>query len=513
MNGVINSWQRGRVVGLAMVLFTGLFAVAAVVNAARKTPAQGSARGPAPTSYPTPTPWPVDDVAVQVDEVGGEPARWAFDLILADGTPVGSGTAESRYPRGLVFTLRPDAALGAPSDVTLRLRYATGLEARQSAAFDAATGTWTAHVWPTGDGHPAWTPVMVAWRFTAGGAVRETEPQPVVYADPTRRWLRLTTPYMTVYWYGLGDDQPERFARVMARDLTRTHGHRRDGFGAEPGYVPVGVIYGDAAGLAETVGSGAVNRGGVVYGRGVSALAAPDGVALEQQIAWMSFKTVHELVHLWQQAIIGGTLGPVWWYEGQAQWFASTPWDYDARLRALATQQPLPSLTGPVSADTLQADGLPDLAYDMGASFVNWLVGAYGVEQHAAIVAAMVQGVPFEAALEAALGQSLFELQNAWRGALGLPPFSLADLDPASALMPYADPAIAVGDRVTLPAAPPFVPLNEQPGARSLAQGSCFAAMDVTVLAIGALDGVPYYQIDCMGMVGWVKRTALLGEE
>ena len=109
--------------------------------------------------------------------------------------------------------------------------------------------------------------------------------------------------------------------------------------------------------------------------------------------------------------------------------------------------------------------------------------------------------------------EAVLDIENEWRAYLGLEPLTLADVDPAAALEPFEDNLIAVGDTITLPASPMMSPLAEKPGPKSLSGGQCFANTPVTVLNMGMLDGVPYYQIDCMGMTGWVTRDQLVGPQ
>jgi hypothetical protein len=71
---------------------------------------------------------------------------------------------------------------------------------------------------------------------------------------------------------------------------------------------------------------------------------------------------------------------------------------------------------------------------------------------------------------------------------------------------------IAAGDVITLPAVPPLAPMKDKPGPKGLPGPQCFANTPVTVQTIGAVDGIPYYQIDCMGMVGWVTRNQLISD-
>ena len=89
--------------------------------------------------------------------------------------------------------------------------------------------------------------------------------------------------------------------------------------------------------------------------------------------------------------------------------------------------------------------------------------------------------------------------------------FELADLDPASALLPPIDPIYAVGDSFTLPATTPFLPFYQEPRPNGFLGGQCYANMTITIQRVGSLDGIDYYQIECLGQVGWVTRAQLAG--
>ena len=157
-----------------------------------------------------------------------------------------------------------------------------------------------------------------------------------------------------------------------------------------------------------------------------------------------------------------------------------------------------------------QADGRVDLAYDMGASFINWLLANYGgIATHARIVALMAGGSDLYAAIETATGQTFFDLENEWRAYIGLPPFDLADIDPAAALEPPVDPIFAEGDTFTLAAAAPPLMFYQEPRPDALVGGQCYANMPVTIRRVGSLEDVDYYQIECLGQVGWITRAQL----
>ena len=431
----------------------------------------------------------------------------------ADGFAPGTATITSQYPRGLVFAIRPTSERGAIQDVTVFVEFPNGVGTRAEADWDAAADAWIARLWEPG-GAPAWTPVTVHWRIRdESGAMIDTPPHPAVYADPTRQWYRAESADIVLYWFGLSEDDPDRLASSVLDAVASMRPRREDGFGAPLSYTSTAIVYGSREAIREMTGSGAPNRGYASNQIGLSVLSVADA-ALDDQIGWLRFVVTHELVHLYQFDVVGGVIGPMWWVEGQANWFAAEPGDYAARLRGLIALQDLPSLTTAISLDVAQADGRADLGYDMGASFIDWLIETQGgIDTHARIVALMAGGTGFYDAVEQATGSAFFDLENGWRISIGLEPFTLADLDPALALEPVAEPVVAIGETVMLPATPALVPLAEAPKPRALASGQCFGGMAVTVVRAGALEGVEYYEVDCMGQIGWLTREQIAGPQ
>jgi hypothetical protein len=123
----------------------------------------------------------------------------------------------------------------------------------------------------------------------------------------------------------------------------------------------------------------------------------------------------------------------------------------------------------------------------------------------------MAGGTGFYASIEAVAGKTFFEVENEWRAYIGVAPFDLADIDPAAALEPVGDPLYEVGATFVLPATTPFLLIYEEPTPQSLAGAQCYANMTLTVLASGSHDGLDYYQVECLGMTGWVARDHLAG--
>lgn len=506
------------------------FVLAVIAIIALALPA---AAAPSRQDLPTPTPYPVEEVAYELAVVGGADETLTFPGLEQDGITVGETTVRSMYPRGMVFSVEASSANGDIQDVILFMRYVHDSGTRVVAEQDPETGAWIAHPWASGSEQPAWTHIRFYWRVrdTSGVSV-ETAIHPVDYWDPTREWFRAESEHVILYWFGFGEDDPDAIAAKMAKSMAATHPRRVAGFGRPLSYKPIAIVYPSREALAETSGSG-VERNRVAgytssdLGISVQILRgtdvppgneeciwalAPEEWTMERRIDTIFSTTTHEVTHLYQYDIQGGAYGPEWWSEGQPEWFNIAPGQYDRRLRQLATLQDIPSLRTSIGSDLTQADGCYALSYDVGPSFINYLLTNYGgVDTHRRIVELMRANATIYEAVEEVTGKSFLDVENEWRTYLGFAPLSLADVDPASALEPVEDSMFAVGDTVTLPATPALSAVYEKPGPKALASGQCFANMPVTILEIGALDGETYFKVDCMGQVGWMTRDQLAG--
>lgn len=510
----MRSFHRLWIAGAAVALI-----ITAAILAALAFPV--TAAPPQQDLLPTPSPEPIEELVYTFSVVGGDDQTLTFDHGTVDGITLGESTVTSHYPRGMVFTLAPNSPNGEIEDVILFLEFPNGTRTRFNAAFDTDQNTWIARPWELGDGTPAWVQFTFAWRVRdSSGAFADSDPVASEYWDPTRQWYRLDMPDFLIFWYGAGDDNPEAVAEYLALAIESTEQRRIDGFGAPLSYKPLGVLYPTQNDYGETSSSGTTRPN--VSGITLAGVARPEIAATVQfflldlrtpqtAIEGMAGSLTHEMTHMYQNDVVGGSNGPLWWVEGQAEWFSYNPGLYDQRMVNLAGLQDLPSLTGEISAGLPAADGYARLAYDVGASFVNWLVAEYGLDAMQAINQSQARGIPFYTSIEEITGQSFLNIENRWRAYLGFRQLTLAEIDPASALEPYDDPLLSEGDTVTLPAMPPLVPMKEKPGERVLVGAQCFANMSITILRIGALDGTPYYEVDCMGMTGWVTRDQIVG--
>lgn len=487
-------------------------------------------------NLPTPTPQPVSDIPYTLTQVGGSEAAFTLPAFEKDGISVGETTVQSGYPNGMIFTTTATSTNGDIASATLYIQLTSGSGNRVPADYDGDTQTWTAHLWDTG-GQPAWSHFEAWWSFTDSTNVGiETEPTFLDYADSTRQWWRVETDDIIMYWYEGGlAGTPDEIAAQIAEAMASTEQRRIEGFGSKISYKPIGVVYADNTDLGEIYGSGTTNPntagftssdlGMTVQQNGIPGddwfARLKDCIYLtpreERTLEWRTKGTIystipHEVTHLYQYDK-GVAVGPLWWTEGQADWFSYAPGQYDKRLRYLATLEPLASLEGDnVGWNTTEADGCYGLAYDVGTSFINWLMSTYGgLPTHFQILDNLRSGKNLYDAIAAVTGKSFFDIQNEWRVYIGYNVLNLADVDPASALQDPVDAAFAVGDTVKLPAMPMQVPLADAPGPGQIGNAPCFGGTEVTILRVGSLEGVNYYQVDCAGLTGWVTLGQLQG--
>jgi len=124
----------------------------------------------------------------------------------------------------------------------------------------------------------------------------------------------------------------------------------------------------------------------------------------------------HELVHVLLGQAFGARPVPRWLQEGMAQYYAGEAWD---RRIALAQNEfglaPLP--LGTITTGFPQNPILAQLAYAQTADFVAWVAGRSGEAGLRTLVAEMAAGADVDHALQAAVGLSLDQADDAWRSA------------------------------------------------------------------------------------------------
>lgn len=485
---------------------------------------------------PTPTPQPVGDVPYTLTQVGGTEATFTMPAFEQDGISIGETTVTSDYPFGMIFTTTITSTSANITNVTLSIESVSGSRDRAVATFDDDSQTWTAHLYEE-RGQPAWSQFDARWSVVdANGVGIETEPITFDYVDPTRQWWRVESDHIIIYWYDGLTGEPETIAQAIVNSMAATEERRAIGFGGPLSYKPIGVIYANSTDFGEVFSNEAESANWSSFtnsdlGMTIYIVGSYDDEYFERYAdCWMVgpreeyteerltsetiLSTVPSAVIYLYQYDKSVRVGPSWWREGQTEWFSTAPGAYDLRLRQLALlDNTLPTLEGDnIGDDGAQADGCYRLSHDVGASFINWLLTTYGgLETHAKIVELLRSQKSLDDAIAEVTGKSFLEIENEWRAYIGFNILSLAEVDPASALEDPIDPAFAVGDLVTLPAMPLQVPLNEAPGPNQLSVAACFGGTDVTILRIGSLDSVNYYEVNCTGFIGWVTLGQLQG--
>lgn len=507
---------------LGMALITATVAVMLIMTLAFPAMAAPNGQG---GMLATPTVYPLAELDYEFQVVGGVDKTLTFEHPDQDGFVIGTTTAHSIYPDGMVWTVQPESPNGNVTDVTFYATFGDGSRYRSEAFWDDEQEAWVARPWALGDGgsmNVAWLQFEFSWRVRdQTGAYVDTAPIAAEYWDPTRTWYRLDMTAYTVFWYGFMDDDPETFARLLVEGVEATEPRRQAGFGGALGFKQLGIVYPTADAYAETLASGvyeAEGQAGITMGftyPGVPVTVqflhvGHPGFPPQRIIDLLPSTLAHELTHTYQGKFNIG--GPTWWTEGTAEWFSPAPGTYDINLFELARMQyDLPSLTGEIGYRLPVPGYRGVLAYDVGASFVNWFVATYGFETLAEVLAVQAASTPVRDAIAQVTGQTFVEVENAWRAYIGFAPVDPCKIDPAACLEVYEDPMLAVGDQVTLPAMPPLVKMYMEPGEGKLPGPQCFGNTVVTITQMGAVDGIAYFEIDCMGLVGWVTREVLVG--
>jgi len=108
-------------------------------------------------------------------------------------------------------------------------------------------------------------------------------------------------------------------------------------------------------------------------------------------------------------------------------------------------------------------------------------------------------------------GISLLDLENEWRAFLGVGEVPAEVLDPALMLGEPAEPFFEIGEQVMLPATPFQQRVFPTPIEKPIANLTCFANTPVTILRAGNDGTTNWYEVDCMGMVGWMSQSQLAG--
>ena len=433
--------------------------VTALITSALALPAAAGPHMQDWTPIPKPTEVPVDNLSpYTLERVGGDGVTTrTFPGQTVNGVTFGETTVEVLVEPGPVNSMAYSVIVDSDTEirlVDLVIQDVIGrIAIRQRAQWDNDLAAWQSVVRSYRYPLPVGTLLEFGWcmKDTADTQVC-TDLHSTELWDPEQVWYRMENEWAKVLWYGFGDDDPEQIGRRYATEVEATHPLREAAFGRDLSYKFTHVLVPDMQDLGAT-GFGAHYEFAVRFG----ALADHDlidsfGACPLYRIGddattedWLSFD--QKLMSLFSgmflqydiQArdscltwnIICANTEPAWWTYGHAvltSSFTTAFWDHDQRLRDLAPLQSIRPLMqyswGPWDPEV---DGCPLLAFDVGASFVNWLIYTYGNETHRQIVELMIptedtpRGLEFQDAIEQATGKPFVELENEWRMYLELP--------------------------------------------------------------------------------------------
>ena len=467
--------------------------------------------------------------------VGGEDQPIRYPDHVVESVTFADLVFRSHYPDGMEFRATIILPEGVEIDrVNLPYTFTVSGQAGNTASVRSgdAPGEWIATLYDL-RGMTPWHELDAQWSVRLeDGTTIQSEPMRAIYYDATREWFRAESENIVVYWFGVSDQLGRYVLEAIASNQEKYHA----GFGITLPYRPVAIIFPPGGIWNEYKGGAAVDdtdfgsTGTIIpeTGSTIQRVRTLEPAAIRQACIWnpqnpgeefqfnqAASTTVHEVAHLYQTEL--GINGPSWWDEGQATFFETfVEYPVHERLRNLAAiRGSFPSFQGdgPGGGPYMAAeDGCTHLIYDMGSSFMLWLVDTHGgIDTYRSIVEEMDRGRVLDDALKNVTGQTLLELENEWRAFLGQPEVPLALIDPGAALADPAEPFFAVGETVTVPAAGFSVLLYSRPDELSTANAACYANMTVTVLQAGNDGLMNWYEVDCMGQKGWISQAALAG--
>ncbi len=470
-----------------------------------------------------------------VTVVGGVEQVQTFPDQEVNGYTFSDISFVSHYPEGgdLTVTITPPDGVTVDTVMTNALLSTTGVNNSWRAARGESGDEWVTTIF-LHMGISGWAEFDAFWEVVGtDGSRAETEPVHGVYNDPTREWMRAESDDLVVYWYGM----PEELGGIVLDEVAA----RRADFEAVFGpldFRPLAVIFPPGPDWFEAYSSVEVEDDGEAgvtpwpdYGAFIQRVGPQARLEADRACNWMGADlTVEDQMTQTARLSAYGIaflylnhhegvvqMSRPWYQNGLVNALASTtPYDVDERLRALVRlrEEAMPTVQKDMALGSLHAaeDGCRYMGLDMWTSFVNWMTETQGgLAMHAAIVDELALAIPLGEAIENATGVPLGELENAWRASLGLPPVAAEALDAALALGPPVEPFFAEGEEVALPAQPFQQVMKTEPLESATDAGLCMANLPVTVLRVGNDGELNWYQVDCMGGVGWLHQGQLVG--
>jgi peptidase MA superfamily protein len=335
-----------------------------------------------------------------------------------------TNAASNRFPDGIQFSLF-FSSYSPPTDVRLRFRILPdGVNA--TASPECTEGRVMNCQTVVGNiGETYMVPgaeVVYSWQVTdeAGGRF-ETEEMTVVYEDSRFEWQELTQGNITVHYY-FGDQESQQAVLNAATETM-------DRFTALLNTTidfPVKIwVYQTAQDMQPAVASrrGQGNDNTI---QTLGEVGASDTALVSRDTEFLDIVR-HEIAHVVTRAATRGHIVdvPVWVNEGMSTYSQRNllPNEEAALSSAIDRNSVLPITS--LGASARGTGSVVSLFYAQSGSIVAYMIDVLGEDKWGEFIAAMARDTP-EGALQAVYGLDLIGLENAWREAVGLPPFDPA---------------------------------------------------------------------------------------
>lgn len=332
----------------------------------------------------------------------------------------------SRYPEGVEYVFRGTSSAGDVERVQVVTWTRDGTRSSARLEWDPDR---QAFVHFDRMFSPPW--IEMNYRFRASdsaGNQLQTEEVTTEYADKTRKWLRRENDDIIVLMFGAR----ESLADDLFTSAAQAYVVLEKAFGFELDYKPYVVVMPDQQSFQEWQEyPDPYLAGQTLSARGYTI----------QTLQWgeddlIDATVPHELAHIFQGFIGDARDTPAWFTEGNASYFEPvTQYDYEQRVRDVATSADFPTLQSNISTEYPGPDGRNRWVYDVGYSFMNYWIGTYGWESHQIFWQAQTTQ-DFEEAMALATGVSFETLENEWRAYIGAPG-AAPTLIPSPTLLPF----------------------------------------------------------------------------
>ena len=354
-------------------------------------------------------------------------------------------TVENHFPNRLVFNARaisPDAPLErAVLNYWQVDIFASPSRTRIPVTVSPSNDASLTHTWDTGGQTVVPnTPVVYQWEVWAADGSHYLGPEQIVrYRDTRFDWDVRETEAVAVWTH----DRPSTFGLRVFDIASQAIDRQRQLFGANVELQIQILIYNSFDEFAAWHGTVGEFIGGQAFpGFGVTtqivSLAGP-------QDGWLLDVIPHEISHLYfAQVTNNPTVSvPVWLNEGVASYneFGTQALAL-ARVERVAEQGDLVPLSSLTMGFGSHNEARARLAYDEAVSAVTYMIGAYGQEGLAALLAAYREGLPSEMAFERALGTNVGQFEADWASWAGSPEGAYATATPWPTLAFRASPTL-----------------------------------------------------------------------